>query len=308
MRRDQPPQPLGEVFGGFADAYALCTRCWERSGSTEGAAVRRVSPELAEEGSPAPPPWWFPVGVLWSNGRMMGAVPELCPQCHRRECEQAAAASAALDSDQTPRPTPSRFERCEAAGGNPWNFKATFADLQPRPGQERAYAVSREFSKADRNDRYTAGTRSVLLWGEFGRGKTVIGHCVLYDLLEKGVAPGTGVLYDDWDTFRYEVRATYDAKLPTWPLIRRRVEADDWICDDFLGGKVSPAAFELAALILNRREGRRVWLSTNEDPARLEANYAEHVFGLSVGRVASRLAAFRVVQVGGDADLRGVRF
>jgi hypothetical protein len=274
---DQGGDDGSAPFSGVVSLSSICDGCSEREGR----------------------PVWHTGGAVFLHDRLVAPLPTRCRDC------LLPAQPRQVDAAAQPTAPPTLLELAEAAGGNPWHFKATFADFRPWKDRERAYGVAREWSAAvlAKEDRY-AEVRPLLLFGDTGVAKTDLAHCVLYELLTGGRSPGKGVLFVDWSSWLHQVRATYSAGEPTWPLIAALLDADTLILDDVFAGAggATRHAFGVLGTIVNRREGRDTLVTTNEPPAELVTRYGH--LGDDIHRVHSRLGAFRVVPVRSDVDGR----
>jgi len=242
-----------------------------------------------------------PVAHL-AKDRPVGRVPDRCPGCVawaetlaaeqiRQEQEEAARLARAVTAQDV-------LALVEQSGGNPYEYaEHTLETFGAKPGREKALTAVREWvaTVLSTRDRY-ARVRGLYLVGETGTGKTALAHCALRALLEAGMEPRRGVLFDDSLTLIERIQGTYGSNDSTWALLEERISARVWILDDIMAEKPTPDVVRKLTLLFNRREGRPTIVTSNENPSRLTEANPEYF------RLASRFgpAHFRVVRAGGE--------
>ena len=294
--RAGPSRPAGLApLAGSAPSGEVVSLSCGRCTDAEGAATRFD---------------WTRIVVA---GRQIAPDPDLCPACLRAEDAQAVEAEIRARTGAVPAGAAdgevSMLERVERAGGNPTKCRGRSLEaFEPHAGNVTGHRAAVDWTRAvlDRPDRF-APVRNLLLWGGWGRAKTVLAHLSLRDLLAAGVQPGPGVLYEDFGSLIGRVQGSYGARAEesSWKIMDRLIRTDVAFIDDIFADKVTADSVRILLLILNRREDRPTFLATNEDPAALWAKYGQRDdFGLNLGRLLSRLGGFRMVEMKGQADGR----
>jgi len=249
--------------------------------------------------------------------------PDVCPACYRAadRAENREEATARLEGRAAHSHEGWLLAEVERAGGNfgKCRDRETGALLSldtyiPYAGRVRAHREVRAFASAvlRRADRFSP-VPSVLLHSEgYGRGKTVLLHLVMMALIEGGLRARTGVLYLPFQKLLVDVQSGYGGKAAggeSWgPLLKRCAAADVVIVNDLAAGKVTAETWRLALAIAEEREDRPTLISMNGHPEDLmrhiPAGDRSPEVEMNIGRLVSRLGAYRCVEAGGDVDGR----
>lgn len=233
--------------------------------------------------------------------RPVGRTPALCPACSRLADKGERERAAALAREAQARAAKARevdvLRAVELAGGNPHEYADAALDtFAARPGREKALSSVREWVAAvlETRDRY-AKVRGLYLVGETGTGKTALAHAALKALLDAGLRPGADVIFDDALSLVERVRGTYGSDESTWKLLESRIAARVWILDDFMAERPTDDVVSKFTMLLNRREGRPTFVTSNFTPDALHERHQDAF------RMLSRLgpAQFRLVRCRG---------
>jgi DNA replication protein DnaC len=248
-----------------------------------------------------------PARFRWARlivgGKPATPDPARCPSCARAAQERESAFDRRIEQQAAAARRPEEvglLDLVDRAGGNPWEYgRHTLETFEPYAGRALALEAARKFAGdvLGRTDPYDR-VRSLMLWGPTGVAKTELAHGVLKALLEGGVKPRTGVVFDDFGQLVSEVQSAYHGGENVWPLLQRRIRTDVWILDDLFSDKVTEDSIRIVLQIVNGRQGRPMMITMNPDPSRVEDLYPE--IGDNLVRLLSRLSRFRAVPVEGD--------
>lgn len=245
--------------------------------------------------------------------QQIGADPAVCPKCQGEADRHAANADMSLFGPQRPRRT-ATCDRCGRqhdgtvasrmceVGANPWMFgSASFATVEAWPGREKMFRAAQQWAGRvlGRTNEY-APAENLLVWGEHGLAKTLVAHCALVALLEANTS--LRIVFVDWPRWMMRVQDTYNAGKETSPMVDALHFADVVFLDDVFSGKVTPDVLEKLNLVLNGREGRWSFITTNPDPETIQGRWG--ALTDDVPRLVSRLGRFRVSNPTGDEDGR----
>lgn len=239
-----------------------------------------------------------PVAFI-AEGKPVGRAPDLC-EPHRLEAdERAAAQTVAAQAKAAPRIDV--LGLMEKAGGNPWKYGRWtwdgFRDAA-QPWQDRARKVAHSWTEAvlGLGDKY-AEVQGLYLCGPTGTAKTLLSHLVLRSVLEAGREPGRGVIYDKADTLIDRIQDTYNTKESTWRFVEQRIRTRVWVLDDLGRERASEDAVRRLTTILDEREGRPVFVTSNLTVEALASRHPE------MERLKSRFGGYRLVRMDGP-DMR----
>ncbi len=181
-----------------------------------------------------------------------------------------------------------------------FSFYSTAPDargVSPRRVIESYFAICRRFA-----DSFPSVSRSLLLWGEPGLGKTYLSACIAREVAKKGYS----VCYDSTasalDAFeRQKFSRDPDEAEEAGRRVKRMLSCDLMILDDLGTEMVTSQSISALYQLINTRliEGKKLIINTNFSPDDLKKKYSPQIHSRLVGE-------FEILHFIGD-DIRKKR-
>ena len=213
-----------------------------------------------------------------------------CPDCQgiflirARHASGVCGKCAEAISKRLDTTTKLREEVSKMLGGDKIFEKTSWSNIQTTPLNQKAVEACQVFDSE---------TDNLFLWGECGRGKTLLAKAVARDKALKGLK----VVIETTSTLSRKTRGLEGKE--EQKMVDRFCEADIFILDDLGRGNVTPTMLSILCEVLDRRfdNNKQGFIATSN------LDFTNLAVAMGDDRLTSRLLVCRCIQVKGD-DMR----